>query len=143
EPIAPDQQRLAARIPQRESVHPLETRDEALPEVLVQMDQYLYVAPRLEAVTTSLERIAQRAEVVDLPVAHDPDGAVLVAHRLVPAAEVDDREPPHPDHGLIAVVYAVVVRAAMRDQVSHPQDVVRPVTTPAVNVGRTDDPAHR
>jgi hypothetical protein len=42
-----------------------------------------------------LELAPQVAVVVDLAVEDDPDGAILVADRLLAVVEIDDAQPPH------------------------------------------------
>ena len=91
------------------------------------------VAVGAEAVAGAFEPAAQLAEVVDLAVEDDPDRAVFVGHRLMPAGQVDDRQPPmaqgHARRGFPARlraeaggVDALVVRPAMREHVDHPPE---------------------
>src|SRR5262249_51190671 len=63
--------------------------------------------------------------VVELAVLHRPDGAVLVADRLVAALDVDDAEPPHAECDARLEMRAAVVRAAVRHGVGHPVEHVR------------------
>src|SRR5262249_41689039 len=89
-----EHQPLRARVPQGEPEHALELVDEIEPALLVQMRDHLGVAARPETMARALETLAQRAVVVDLPVADDQHVAAFVRERLRTMLHVDDREAP-------------------------------------------------
>jgi hypothetical protein len=64
-------------------------------------------------VSVSLDVLAM---VVDLAVEDDPDGPVLVAHRLRAAGAIDDRQASMPERRRLRVVETVTVRPAMRQR---------------------------
>ncbi len=85
EPIAPDQQPPAARVPEREGVHAVQVTREVVAVLGVEMQDRLAVGAGLEPVAARLEVAAQLAEVVDLAVRDEPQRAVGVRERLVAA----------------------------------------------------------
>ena len=70
--------------------------------------------------TRRFEIAAQLGEVVDLAVEDDPDRAVLVVNRLMAGRQIDDAQPPHPERHAFFHPHALVVGAAMADDVAHP-----------------------
>src|SRR5262249_33879096 len=66
-----------------------------------------------------LEAGPEVAVVVDLPVEHHPDRAVLVGQRLVPARQIDDAEPAHSEPDRTVRVDALVVRTPVMDGLTH------------------------
>src|SRR5439155_25984252 len=125
EPIPPEDETAAPRIPEREGEHALESRDRLGPVLLVEVDDDLDVRGAAEVMAAGLERGAERRAVVYLAVADDLDRAVLVAERLVSAYHVDDREPAHAERHLAAHEPPEVVGAAMDDDVAHPAHPLR------------------
>src|SRR5207237_2718153 len=83
------------------------------------MDDHFRVRLGLEAVPASKQLLTQFDVIVDLTVEDDPDGAVLVAQRLVPTAQVDDRQTAHGHAERTLDVYPFVVGPAMRDERRH------------------------
>ena len=67
---------------------------------------------------------AQLDVVVDLAVEDDPEGAVLVAERLLPGGEVDDGEPGVGQAGPLVAVEAELVGAAVAHGPEHGPQVV-------------------
>lgn len=65
------------------------------------------------------EFLAQFLEIVDLSVEDYPERAVLVGDGLVAGGEVYDGEPAHGEAHVLALVVALVVRAAVDEQVVH------------------------
>jgi hypothetical protein len=58
----------------------------------------------------------------DLPVVGDPEGAVLVSHRLLTGREVDNAQAAMAQSCVSLNVEAVSIGTAMRDPVGHPAD---------------------
>ena len=92
--VAREDEAVSLGVPEGDREHAAQPVREALPVLLVEMDEHLGVAARREAVPGALELVPQLAVVVDLAVLDDRDPAVLVRDRLVARREVDDREPP-------------------------------------------------
>src|SRR5215211_3142974 len=92
--------------------------------------------------TAPLESCAQLAEVVDLAVQHDDDGAVLVVDRLVSGGKVDDPQAldAQPDAG--RHVQAARVGTAMLLGRAHPLDQPR-IDGGSVASELADDAAHQ
>ena len=67
---------------------------------------------------------ADLAEVVDLAVEHDRDGAVFIAERLMAAFEVDDGEPPMAEANRALDEQTLAVGTAMDHDVAHRGDLV-------------------
>ena len=126
EPIARDQQRFGACVPDGEPEHPTQRIDEPRPILLVQVDERLRITARRELVPITQQAILQRAIVVDLAVEDDVDGPFLVSDRLVAAAHVDDAESTHAERHATVHVVARVIGTAMADRIAHPlQDGAR------------------
>src|SRR5262249_59766963 len=89
--IAREYETPAARVPEGEREHPVETLDGAHPLLFVEMRDHFHVRARAEMMATCGELRRQPRGVVYLPVADHLDGPVLVAQRLVSAGYVDDR----------------------------------------------------
>ena len=90
-----------------------------------------------------LEVGAQLAIVVDLAVEDDPDGAVLVADRLVAAGEVDDAAAaacPRPTRAVD--VDAFVVGAPVNDGLTHRPDDSRLDLLVPIVIELSGDAAH-
>ena len=88
------------------------------------MDDDFGVAAGPEDVSALLEVVPQLAVVVDLAVEDDPDRAVFVGHRLMPALEVDDAQPAHAERDAVSEIHALIVRAAVHDGRAHVADLV-------------------
>jgi hypothetical protein len=93
----PHDEALAARIPKRKPEHAIQPVDELVAVLRVKMDDDFAVGSSLELMTERLKLLTQLAEVVDLPVANQPQRAIDVGQWLVPARKVDDRQAPHAD----------------------------------------------
>jgi len=91
EAVAGHEQPAAAGVPESEGEHAAQMGDTVVAILFVEVEDGFGVAVRTELVTATLEIPAERPEVVDLPVEHHAQRAVLVRHRLVRAvAEIDD-----------------------------------------------------
>src|SRR6185369_6613554 len=115
--IARQDELAAPRVPDRQREVALDEADEVLAFLLVEVDQGLGVGPGAVAVTPLFEAAPQRRVVVDLAVESDPDGAVLVRHRLPSrGTQVDDGEAAmrQAERLIGAEIEAGVIRAAMR-----------------------------
>jgi hypothetical protein len=89
----------------------------------------------------TLQLNPQLDEVVDLPVEHNLDRVVLVAHGLRAAVEVDDAQAPMPQRHVAIEVLALAIGSAVPDGRIHTgQHVLRyRLAGPIVD---STDPAH-
>ena len=114
QPVTSYEERARPTVPEREREHAAQEAQRIGPVRLVEVQDRLGVAVGSERVATAFQLPPQRLEVVDLAVEHEPQRAVLVAHRLRgPRREVDDAEPPHPEPDRAVDPDALVVRPAM------------------------------
>jgi hypothetical protein len=143
EAVAREVQFAAPRVPDRVVEHPVEPLDAPRPLLLVEVDDRLGVGVRAVDVALGLELGAQVGVVVDLAAEGEPDGAVLVRHRLVPGrSEVDDREAAVAEADARRGPGAAVVRPAVDELLAHGGDDV--LARGEVVTCRQDstDPAH-
>lgn len=139
--VAGEEQGLQSPVPQRQREHPHEVLDEVLALLLPEVDEDLGVPLRAEAVAAPEEPLAKLREVVDLPVHHGHDRAVLIREGLRPAVEVDDREAAEAEaHGPLDEE-TLLVRPAMREDPSPPDQKLGIGRRRAVGQG-TGDAAH-
>src|SRR5439155_41425 len=96
----------AARVPHREGEHAAQPVHAGGTVRLPRAQQHLRVAAGGEPAAAGLQLAAQVAEVVDLAVEDERDGAVLASHRLLAGDEVDDRQTRHPERGLAVQIAA-------------------------------------
>ena len=114
--VARQHQALTARVPDGEGEVAVERLDAIGTPLLVEMDDDLGVGRRLEHVAAGDQLGAQLDVVEDLAVEGDPNGAVLVAHRLPAAVEIDDAEARVGEADVAVDESAVAVRTAMRQR---------------------------
>ncbi len=93
--------------------------------LLVEVQQGLAIRAGAQVVALRSQVARELAVVVDLAVGDQPQRAVLVRQRLVPAGEIDDRQPPHPDRQRAVGVDALVVGPAMARDPAHARDDLR------------------
>ena len=144
EAVAREDEAPLGLVPEREREHAVQPLDAVRAEVFVEMHEHLGVSVRRETVAACLEFAAQLAEVVDLAVEDELDGAVLVRDRLVARLEVDDRKAAEAEAGrdpLLGLqdIETFVVRTAMPKGPRHPREHL-----PIDGFGPHDpaDPAH-
>src|ERR1700738_4123200 len=90
----------------------------------IEFDDCLGVASRGVAVATTFQIGADRRVIIDLAVEDDPNGSILVRHRLMSTAQVDNTEAPETEgNGTIQVVPGVV-RSAVEELPSHDFNVL-------------------
>ena len=80
-------------IPDGKGELPVEVFEHLRPRLLVQVHKNFGVRLGVEAMAPRFKIRTQLGVVEDLPVEHDPHGAVFVVDRLVPAAQIDDAQP--------------------------------------------------
>src|SRR3989442_3152380 len=119
EPVAPEQECLAGRIPDGKGEHPAEGCDAVRTPLLVEVQHGLGVAGCAERMPAGDETGAQLLVVVDLPVEDDHLGTVFVVDRLPTAAQVDDAEASHPETSGPSHVQPLVVRPTMLERAAH------------------------
>ncbi len=100
---------------------PRKLLDHGLAVLLVEMDEDLGVAARLQHVAGGAQLALEVEVVVDLAIEDDADRAVLVPDRLRAALEIDDAEPPHAEREPVRrrEVRARAVRPAVDDPAEH------------------------
>src|SRR5207245_11522924 len=123
--VAREDQALATVGADGEAEHTVEPPDGVGPESLVQRDDGLDVARGPERVPGADPLLAQLPRVVDLAVAHHPDGSVGILKRLIAGGEVHDREATSADAGALVTHDALAVRATVREGGGHGGDAVR------------------
>ena len=120
EPIARDEEPLAARVPDGEGEHPRQPLGKRVAPLFITVDEHLGVAARAEDVPARDQFVAQAEIIVNLSVEGDGDRAVLVVHGLrAVRREIDDRKPPVPERDRSLHEQAAAVRPAVRDDVGH------------------------
>src|SRR5262249_37708394 len=107
------------RVPDGHPEHATQTADRAAAPLLVGVHDGFGVARRRKDVAVRVELRSQFAEVIDLPVEHDPDAAVLVAHGLMAGAGIHDAQPPHPERRGVVYPCPFIVGPAVDDDVAH------------------------
>ena len=93
DPVAREEQRPRARVPDREGEHPAKILQAVRALLLVEVEDDFRVGVGAELVSLRDERRAQFLEIVDLAVEDDPDRAVLVRERLMSLGQVNDAQP--------------------------------------------------
>src|SRR5262249_9527191 len=121
-PVAGEHQTLRGCVPQGEPEHALELVDELEPVLLVEMRDHLGVAAGPETMARAREALAQRAVVVDLPVADDQHVAALVRARLRTALDVDYREAPTAEPRPSVDEHPIAVGTAVDQRPTHPAE---------------------
>jgi len=117
EAIAGEQQPRAPPVVDREGEDARELLDQPLAVLFVEMHQHFGVGTTVEAVAAGLEECRQGAVVVDLPVVHDIDAAVLIGHRLqTRGREVDQRQAAVHQVAVLVRPVALAVGTAVRQQ---------------------------
>src|SRR5579883_2295079 len=86
------------------------------------MDQDFGIAAGLELVSASRKLRAQLVVIVDFSVENCPDGAVFVAHGLLPACNVGDAKAAHADCTAAFDVEALMIGPAVPHEVAHSAD---------------------
>src|SRR5438132_1513831 len=106
-------------VPDGEGKHAVQAGHELTSVLFVRVDENFRVRRGAEPVAAALQLVAELAEVVDFPVLHDPDGAVLIRDRLSPRLQVDDAEAADAERDGLVHVEAFVIRAAVTERVRH------------------------
>src|SRR5262249_14578414 len=104
--------------------HAAELLQTTFTEGLVSAEDHLGVRLRLEDEPGRFQHGAERAIVVELTVVDEPDGVVVVGHRLLPAGDVDDRQAAEAEADAVRGEQSFVVGTTMNHRVLHaPEDV--------------------
>src|SRR3546814_7245862 len=90
-------QRVVMPVPDRDGEHAIESRKPIEPVPLVDAQDDLGVAVRIEGYARLTQLAADFAMIVDLAVEHDVNSAVGRMHWLMSTSEVDDAEALHPE----------------------------------------------
>ena len=123
-PVAGQQKSLFALVPERESEHAPKMLDTVVSMLLVEVENHLAIAARLEDVPSVTQLIAQLHVVVDLAVRDEDQRVVLVGQRLRTGREVDDAQPPYRQCDALAGELAGAVRAAVNQCPAHASELV-------------------
>ena len=118
-PVAGEEGPTAARIPDAEGEHAGKAVDAIVPVFLVEMEDHFGVGVGAEPMAGGLEAGTQVEGVVDLSVEDDPDGVVLVRHRLLATGEVDDGKALHADGDAVVDERTILVGATVVDGLFH------------------------
>jgi hypothetical protein len=139
--VARQQEPLLLLVPDGEGEHAAQRLDAALPHVLVEGEDGLGVGLRLELEASALQVLAQLPVVVDLAVEDDPVALVGVGDGLVAGVQVDDGQAAHGQAHAFAREEALVVGAAVGDEVVGPLEE-GPIGRPPVRVHDAEYAAH-
>lgn len=88
--------------------------------VLVEVDDDLDIGRGVEGMARGLELRSELRTVVDLSIADDHDGSVLVGNGLIPGLEIDDAEAPYSQADTRRPIEPAAVRPAMAQDRRHP-----------------------
>ena len=140
DPVACAEQDTLPTIVDDERKHAVEIAEHLLLFVLVQAQQNLGIGIlRCKPMSPRLQLRPEIRGIVDLSVVHDPQGPILVAHRLTPAGEIQDAQAVHSQSHLALwiPVLSHIVRPPVADRNVH---LRKPL--PLLNAGDPHDPAH-
>ena len=141
--VAGEEEPALVPVPDGEGEHPAQPLGKLFAPLFVAVDQDLGVAVALEDVALGDELPLEIEEVVDLAVEGDPDGPVLVGHRLrAGRGEIDDRQAPVPESERAFDVDAATVRTAMRDHVGHAGEELAVGGMRRISIQEATDAAH-
>jgi hypothetical protein len=85
--------------------------------LFIQVHQHFGVGPATKLMTATAQAVAQLLVVVDLAVEDDPDGLILVRHRLSAGArQVEERKPAMNQLTAISRIEPSTVRTAVCEQ---------------------------
>ncbi len=122
EAVAAEDHAPPAAIVDREGPHADEVSLDVVGVLLVEAEEHLRIAVRLEADARAFELPAELRRVVDLAVVDEDDHPVVARHWLATVLDVDDREPTHRDRRGRVGAQPRAVRAAVEDALGHPSD---------------------
>jgi hypothetical protein len=126
--VSSQEQLLAWGIPESEGEHAAEVLDAAFTLFFVQVQDNFGITLCRKAMPTPDQIRTEFAEIVDLTVEDDTEGAVastalsagFVQHGLTPAREIDDGEAPHPEAYARRNPNSLIVRSAVNKGPDHP-----------------------
>src|ERR1700674_4883369 len=85
----------------------------------IQVDNRFGVASRGITGTAASQTGTDRCMIIDFAVEDNPNGPILVGHRLVASAQIHNAESPEPEgHGRTEVV-SNIVRSAVNEHLGH------------------------
>jgi len=119
QPVPGEERPLLPRVPDQEGEHPVQLVKAGLAIFFVEMEDHLSIRVGGKPVPLPCQALADLEVIVYLPVKDDPDGPVLIAHRLVTAGDVDDTQAAMGQGRVPVEVKALVVRAAMGEGTGH------------------------
>ncbi len=117
-------QALAAVIPEGKAKHPAQLVNAVRTVFFVEVDDNLGIGLRVECVAPALQLRAQFPVVVDLPIEHDLNAAILIGHRLMTGLQIDDTQPAHAQANRSINVEAFVIRPPVNHHIAHRLDVL-------------------
>ena len=131
--VSRDQEALRGAVVECEGEFAAQCAHQLVAFIFVEMEHDLCIAGPSESVTARYQPSTNIAPAVELSVDGQPQGAVLIAHRLVPArARIHDRESSMPEPGATLTPHALVVGAAMAQDGRLRSDQIRQCATATV-----------
>src|SRR5258708_3687469 len=83
------------------------------------MTENFRVRAGTEDVAALFEAISKLRKVIDFAVGNDPDRIIFIGDGLMSARQINNAEPAHPEGDTTAEVVPMIIRAAVRDGLSH------------------------
>ena len=143
QPVSREEEPLSPCVPDGEGEHPRDALRQRVAPLLVAVDEDLGIAAAAEDMSARDELRAQIEVVVDLAVERDPDGAVLVAHRLrAGRGEIDDGQAAMTEGDGAVDVHAGAVGSAVRNDLRHARDQIAVGGPGEIAVQEAADAAH-
>ena len=140
--VAREQESFARLIPHRQSEHAVESRDRVGSMALVERHDCFDVAGRPKRVAPRFRFTPQVRRVIDLAVAHHPNGAVGTLERLITGGEIHDREAARPDARALVSHDAFPVWSAVPQRRRHARQRFRMAQHRAARRYGSEDAAH-
>src|SRR5579872_5516602 len=119
QPIACREKPAAAGVPEHKRKHAAQAVYTLVTKLLIEVKDGLRVAARAILMSLRFEISAQFLVVVDFAVINNPDGALFIADRLMPALHINDAKPPHSQADILGDVTAIVIRTAVGNAPIH------------------------
>ena len=125
QPVAGEEQRAFARIPQRQGKHAVQLVHEISPALLIEMGNQRGVTASADVVRAVEQTLSQYGVVVEFAVEDRLDRALPGVDRLVPLFAVDDCQPRHRQVYVVPEEFALAVGPSMLNRREHPADHLR------------------
>jgi hypothetical protein len=113
QPIPSQKEASNSLIPERKSELPVEVFEKLRAFFLIKMNENLCVRVCIKLMTSGHKILPEIRIIEDFAVVNDPDGAIFIVDRLIPATEVDDAEPGMGQADPLLKIHAECFGAAM------------------------------